>query len=47
MFTVDPELDVETLLGHACESLASIDVMLMDLADRVEGTNRNTLPGIA
>ncbi|MEO4016117.1 DUF6124 family protein [Pseudomonas rossensis] len=47
MFTVDPELDIETLLGHACESLASANVMTMDLADRIEGTSRNTLLGIS
>ncbi|WP_256357471.1 DUF6124 family protein, partial [Pseudomonas sp. PDM26] len=35
------------LLAHACESLASANVMTMDLADRTEGTNRNTLLGIA
>jgi hypothetical protein len=47
MFIVNPELDTETLLAHACESLASANVMTMDLADRTEGTSRNTLLGIA
>ncbi|MBV6821861.1 DUF6124 family protein [Pseudomonas sp. PD9R] len=47
MFIVNPELDIETLLAHACESLASANVMTMDLADRTEGTSRNTLLGIA
>ncbi|WP_223594984.1 DUF6124 family protein [Pseudomonas sp. A-R-19] len=47
MFFVNPELDIETLLAHACESLASANVMTMDLADRMEGTSRNTLLGIA
>jgi hypothetical protein len=47
MFIVNPDYDVETLLGHACESLASANVMVMDLADRTEGTSRNTLLGIA
>ncbi|MCW8275137.1 hypothetical protein IMF27_04990 [Pseudomonas sp. PCH199] len=46
-FIVNPELDTETLLAHACESLASANVMTMDLADRTEGTSRNTLLGIA
>ncbi|BFT62683.1 DUF6124 family protein [Pseudomonas moorei] len=46
-FIVNPELDLETLLAHACESLASANVMTMDLADRTEGRNRNTLLGIA
>ncbi|MHC8354647.1 DUF6124 family protein [Pseudomonas sp. LB3P81] len=47
MFTVNPEIDVETLLGHACESLASANVMVMDLADHMDGTSRNSLLGIA
>jgi hypothetical protein len=47
MFFVNPELDTETLLAHACESLASANVMTMDLADRMEGSSRNTLLGIA
>ncbi|BFT62592.1 DUF6124 family protein [Pseudomonas moorei] len=47
MFIVDPELDTESLLAHACESLASANVMTLDLADRTEGTSRNTLLGIA
>jgi hypothetical protein len=47
MFFVNPELDTETLLGHACESLASANVMTMDLADHMEGPSRNSLLGIA
>ena len=47
MFIVNPELDTAPLLAHACESLASANVMTMDLADRMEGTSRNTLLGIA
>ncbi|WP_223533862.1 MULTISPECIES: DUF6124 family protein [unclassified Pseudomonas] len=47
MFIVNPELDTATLLAHACESLASANVMTMDLADRTEGASRNTLLGIA
>ena len=47
MFIVNPEIDVETLLGHACESLASANVMAMDLADHLDGTGRNSLLGIA
>ncbi|MDZ5431662.1 DUF6124 family protein [Pseudomonas fluorescens] len=46
-FIVNPDLDTETLLAHACESLASANVMTLDLADRTEGTSRNTLLGIA
>jgi len=47
MFIVNPELDTETLLAHACESLASANVMTMDLADHMEGPSRNSLLGIA
>jgi len=47
VFIVNPKLDSETLLAHACESLASANVMTMDLADRTEGSSRNTLLGIA
>jgi hypothetical protein len=47
MFIVNPELDTETLLAHACESLASANVMTMDLADHMEGPRRNSLLGIA
>jgi hypothetical protein len=46
-FIVNPELDTETLLAHACESLASANVMALDLADRTQGSSRNTLLGIA
>jgi len=47
MSFVNPELDVETLLAHACESLASANVMALDLADHMEGTGRHSLLGIA
>ena len=47
MYVIDPQIDVETLLGDACESLASAHVMTLDLADRTEGSSRNTLLGIA
>nr|WP_180207208.1 DUF6124 family protein [Pseudomonas sp. SbOxS1]NYU07517.1 hypothetical protein [Pseudomonas sp. SbOxS1] len=47
MFIVNPELDTQTLLAHACESLASANVMTLDLADHMEGTSRNSLLGIA
>ncbi|MGJ7517106.1 DUF6124 family protein [Pseudomonas baetica] len=46
-FFVNPDLDTQTLLAHACESLASANVMTLDLADRIEGTSRNALLGIA
>ena len=46
-FIVNPELDTQTLLAHACESLASANVMAMDLVDHIKGPSRNTLLGIA
>ncbi len=47
MFIVNPEFDFETLLGYACESLASADVMANDLADHLQGSSRNSLLGIS
>ncbi|WP_433769898.1 DUF6124 family protein [Pseudomonas putida] len=47
MYTLNPELDAHSLLGDACESLASAHVMTLDLADRTEGPNRHFLLGIA
>ncbi|HEF4761968.1 TPA: hypothetical protein SAN82_004426 [Pseudomonas putida] len=47
MFTINPDIDTETLLAHASESLASASVMTNDLAGFLEGTHRNTLLGIA
>jgi hypothetical protein len=35
------------LLAHACESLASANVMTMDLADHMDGPSRHSLLGIA
>jgi len=47
MFLVNPETDTESLLAHACESLASATVMLGDFAALLEGPHRKTLLGIA
>ena len=47
MFIIAPDIDTESLLAHACESLASASVMANDLAGFLEGTHRNTLLGIA
>jgi len=47
MFIVNPQLSTETLLVHACETLASANVMATDLVDHLEGTSRNALLGIA
>ncbi|EJM86239.1 MULTISPECIES: DUF6124 family protein [unclassified Pseudomonas] len=46
MYTVNPEVDVQTLLGCVSESLASASVITMDVADRETGTSRNSLLGI-
>jgi len=47
IFLIDPTVDNETLLVHACESLASASVMANDLAGFVDGPQRNSLLGIA
>jgi hypothetical protein len=47
LITLNPDIDTETLLAHACESLASASVMANDLAGFLQGTHRNTLLGIA
>ena len=47
MFIINPDFDAETLLVHACESLASANVMAGDLAGTLEGPSRNALLGIA
>ncbi|MCK1792419.1 DUF6124 family protein [Pseudomonas violetae] len=47
LFTVNPDVDTESLLAYACESLASANVMATDLVDHLEGTSRNALLGIA
>ncbi|MDR6925250.1 MULTISPECIES: DUF6124 family protein [Pseudomonas] len=46
IFLIDPKVDNETLLAHACESLASASVMASDFAGFLEGPQRNTLLGI-
>jgi hypothetical protein len=46
MFTVNPNIDVQTLLGCVSESLASASVITMDVADRETGTSRNSLLGV-
>ncbi|MFJ2386200.1 DUF6124 family protein [Pseudomonas koreensis] len=47
MFMVNPQTDTESLLTNACESLASVTVMLGDFASTLEGPSRNTALGIA
>ncbi|WP_367371774.1 DUF6124 family protein [Pseudomonas lini] len=46
MFIVAPDMDTESLLAHACESLASASVMLSDFANLLEIPHRNTILGI-
>ncbi|KZN20034.1 MULTISPECIES: DUF6124 family protein [Pseudomonas] len=47
MFIINPEIGTESLLAHACESLASASVMLNDVAALIQGPHRNTILGIA
>lgn len=41
VFTILPTADKETLLCHACETLASLNVMSTDLAGDLESSRRN------
>jgi hypothetical protein len=41
IFTIVPDVDTPTLLAHACETLASLNVMTTDLACDLEGSRRN------
>ena len=41
VFTLLPDIDTPTLLAHACETLASLNVMTTDLACELEGSRRN------
>jgi len=47
MFSVDPEATTETLVVYLVETLASVDVMVHYLVDRLEGGSRNVLLGIS
>ncbi|KPN93760.1 MULTISPECIES: DUF6124 family protein [Pseudomonas] len=47
MFNVSADINNETLLAHACESLASATVMINDFATLLESPHRNTALGIA
>ncbi|MCU7248236.1 DUF6124 family protein [Pseudomonas koreensis] len=47
MFTIDPYLDQQSLLAHACESMASANVMLSDFAALLDPPYRSTVLGIA
>ena len=41
-----PNIDTESLLAHACESLASASVMASDFATFLDGPQRSMLLGI-
>lgn len=41
IFTIRPNIDSVTLLCHACETLASLNVLATDLACNLESSNRN------
>jgi len=41
VFTLLPDIDTPTLLAHACETLASLNVMTTDLACELESSRRN------
>ena len=47
LFTVDPETTTETLVVYLVETLASVDVMVHQLVDHLEGGDRNALLGIS
>ncbi|MNR61530.1 hypothetical protein D3C85_1833080 [compost metagenome] len=47
MFAIVPDINTESLLAHACESLASASVMASDLAGFLGTPHRNSLLGIA
>ncbi|WP_027610908.1 DUF6124 family protein [Pseudomonas sp. URIL14HWK12:I6] len=46
MFQVAPDMDNESLLVHACESLASASIMTSDIAAYVESPQRQTILAI-
>jgi len=46
IFVIAPDIDTETLLTNACESMASASVMLSDFAGLLDGPSRNTPLGI-
>ncbi|MFJ2489159.1 DUF6124 family protein [Pseudomonas sp. NPDC087639] len=46
MFMVCPNIDTESLLAHACESLASASAATSNFANELSGLQRNTALGI-
>ena len=47
LFTVDPEATTETLVVYLVETLASVDVMVHQMVDHLDGGSRNVLLGIS
>ncbi|UVK97035.1 DUF6124 family protein [Pseudomonas sp. B21-048] len=47
LFSVDPEATTETLAVFLVETLASVDVMVHQLVDHLEGESRHALLGIS
>ena len=47
LFSVDPEATAETLMVYLVETLASVDVMVHQLVDHLDGGSRNALLGIS
>lgn len=45
-FAVVPDVDTESVLCHASETLASLSVMATDLARELEGPRRHVIVGI-
>ncbi|MBD9562602.1 hypothetical protein IB250_06375 [Pseudomonas sp. PDM09] len=41
VFPLIPNIDTETLLSHACETLASLNVLATDFACELEGSHRS------
>jgi hypothetical protein len=46
IFLIAPDIDNQTLLEYACESLASANVMASDFARYLQGSQCNTMLGI-
>ncbi|MHC8305953.1 DUF6124 family protein [Pseudomonas sp. PB3P13] len=47
LFIVDPAATTETLVVYLVETLASVDVMVHDLVDQLDGGSRHALLGIS
>jgi hypothetical protein len=46
MFIVAPDMDTESLLAHACESLASASILASDFAAHLQGPDQHTAMAI-